>query len=300
MLAEGQRPHILVVDDEPFNREIIQRYLSSQEYELSSASNGHESIKMLTESPERFDVVLLDRKMPDIDGIEVLHHIKHNQKLKNIPVIMQTVLDDLSEISEGIRAGAYYYLTKPFEEEMLLSIIEAAITDIKMHQINYEEPQKELMFFNIVDRCEMHIRTLHDAKRTAFYLSHLYPEPERVLFGIHELLINAVEHGNLGIGYERKTGLVREGSWLQEIDKRLCAPENLHKNAYIEYKRNKTDITLYIRDSGKGFDWKEYMEISPRRAADNHGRGIALANITSFDRLIYNDAGNEVWSIVNY
>ena len=56
---------------------------------------------------------------------------------------------------------------------------------------------------------------------------------------------------------------------------------------------------MKIIDTGKGFQWRKYMEIDPARAQDNHGRGIAQANAVSFDQLEYNDIGNEVTAFVS-
>ena len=55
---------------------------------------------------------------------------------------------------------------------------------------------------------------------------------------------------------------------------------------------------VVITDQGDGFDWKKFMRIDPSRAGDNHGRGIAQANATSFDKLTYNDKGNQVIAFV--
>lgn len=115
-----------------------------------------------------------------------------------------------------------------------------------------------------------------------------------MIYGISELIVNAIEHGNLGISYDDKTELNKQGKWLDEIDKRLKLPENKDKRVIVNYKKEKKIITLNICDEGEGFNWEEYMEISPSRATDNHGRGIAMSKIISFDTIEYKGKGNEV------
>ncbi|MCB1917743.1 MAG: response regulator, partial [Rhodocyclaceae bacterium] len=121
--------HILVVDDEPFNREILAEVLDDPAYRISVAEDGGQAWDRLTADGESFDLVLLDRMMPGMDGLEVLRRMKDTPRLRDLPVIMQTAAASPDQVREGIAAGAYYYLTKPFELETLLTIVRAALDD---------------------------------------------------------------------------------------------------------------------------------------------------------------------------
>lgn len=149
-----------------------------------------------------------------------------------------------------------------------------------------------------VEMCRLSVRTLYDAKAAAFYLSNFYPEPERVLLGIHEIIINAVEHGNLGISYYEKSDLIESGRWMEEVEERLTQEHFMYKEVEIEFLIDNSEIKLRVKDQGEGFNWNEYMEISGVRARDKHGRGIALSKELSFDRLHYMGCGNEVNCVV--
>jgi len=119
-MSENQGlPTILIVDDEEFNVDIIMDYLEDGGYNLETAYDGSEAWEKLQAEPEYFDVILLDRMMPNMNGMEVLLKIKEHPVLKTLPVILQTALAAKNEVLEGMQAGAYYYLTKPFEEAML-------------------------------------------------------------------------------------------------------------------------------------------------------------------------------------
>jgi hypothetical protein len=119
-----------------------------------------------------------------------------------------------------------------------------------------------------------------------------------VVVGLHELLLNAVEHGNLGITYNEKTDLVRNANWNEEIERRLSLPEYCKNFATLTFKATQAALIVLIKDAGKGFDWTNYLDFSADRATDPHGRGIATSRALSFHSLEYLGAGNEVRCIV--
>ncbi|MEJ2214186.1 MAG: response regulator, partial [Gammaproteobacteria bacterium] len=99
---------VLIVDDEPFNIEIIKEYLENESYDLRSAEDGLDAWNQLQANPEDFDLVLLDRMMPNMDGMETLARIKEHPVLLELPVILQTALASKQDIADGMKAGAYY------------------------------------------------------------------------------------------------------------------------------------------------------------------------------------------------
>ena len=114
---------ILVVDDEPFNLDIVAEYLDGMDFELVMVESGEAAWAALAQPDSVFDLVLLDRMMPGMDGIQVLARMKADQRLQSIPVIMQTAATSPEQIREGLAAGAFNYLTKPFEGEALQTIM---------------------------------------------------------------------------------------------------------------------------------------------------------------------------------
>lgn len=142
-------------------------------------------------------------------------------------------------------------------------------------------------------------RTLDEAEELARRIAGLYPDPQMVYYGLHELMINAVEHGNLGIGYDRKTELVREGAWRREVERRLALKKNAKKYADVVVENTGSKSRVRIRDNGDGFDWRPYLEISLDGITTPHGRGIATACILSFASVKYLGKGNEVLCTVD-
>jgi anti-sigma regulatory factor (Ser/Thr protein kinase) len=125
-------------------------------------------------------------------------------------------------------------------------------------------------------------------------LANACPDPERVVVGLSELIINAIEHGNLGITYEEKTRLNQDGEWLREVERRLQSEEYADKRVVVDFERGPLSIRIRIADEGAGFDWHGYVDPDPERAFDNHGRGIAMSKLLYFDSLEYHGKGNEV------
>ena len=138
------------------------------------------------------------------------------------------------------------------------------------------------------------IRTLQEAKNLAVLLAKICHDPERRGLGFLEILLNAIEHGNLGIGYKEKSALIARGMWEEEIKRRLRMPEHQGKVVEVTVERLQAATRVVVRDQGNGFDWKNYLQFDPKRVTHTHGRGIAMAKLISFDTLEYRGCGNEV------
>lgn len=289
---------ILAVDDDRTALFLLAAQLEDLGYDVATAPDGKQALNILKEN--KIDILLLDREMPKMNGMEMVVKMKEDKRLNNIPVIMQTGHGQPEQIKEGIDLGVFYYLTKPLSRDVLQSVISAAIRDIEQHTTLKSEFEKQRISYGLVDSCSFSFSKLDEAESLAALLANLFPNPERVMMGAAELLINAVEHGNLGIHYEEKTRLIDEGRWRQEIERRQKFPENKNKKVTVVFAKKKEGLYLRITDEGPGFDWRSYLQIDPARASDNHGRGIALANMVSFDKLAYNQAGNEVTAFAEF
>jgi CheY-like chemotaxis protein/anti-sigma regulatory factor (Ser/Thr protein kinase) len=287
-------PRILIVDDEPLNVDILLEYLEDYGYELDTAEDGQEAWEKLEAAPDHYDVIILDRMMPRLNGLEVLERIKRHPIMQSIPVILQTAVAAKDEILEGIQAGAWYYLTKPFDQALLCSILHTAIEDRQRYRRMQEESNAAGRTFGLMCEARFRFRTLEAARDLAMVLANACPQPSKAVIGMSELLVNAVEHGNLAIGYEEKTRLREEQRWEEEIACRLRDPLYADRQVEVHYRRDPNAVEVVIVDQGEGFDWKKYLEMDPARAFDTHGRGIAMSRLISFDNIEYRGRGNEV------
>jgi len=285
---------LLVVDDEPLNLAIITELLEDENYQIETAEDGAIAWEMLQLAPESYDVILLDRMMPNMCGMELLAKIKHHQILKHCPVIFQTAKVSPEEISEGLNAGAHYYITKPYDECVLLSVIKTAVDDRLLYKKMRDSLAKNNSIMHLLRQACFEFKTIDEARSLATLLSNACPEPDKTIMGLTELMINAVEHGNLEISYQEKSRFNRQGIWLEEVNKRLSATAYENRIASVQFQSGTNGVEIIIRDQGNGFDWANYMDFDPSRVMDSHGRGIAIANKLSFSSVEYIGTGNEV------
>lgn len=284
---------ILIIEDVKSIANMLQAILIDVGYDVSSIHDGQKAWEILQNEPP-YDLVLLDRELPGLNGLEILKQMKADELLSKTPVIMVTGMSDSQSIIEGIDAGAYYYLTKPTDEKLLLSVIKSAIDEKNDKNLLQKDNQNFEQIFSYLNDARFFCRTLDEARLLSLGLAKIFPDPNRVVLGLHELLVNAVEHGNLEISYEEKTKLVTSGRWQEEIDRRLSEPSFMNRSVSVTFKRSSHEIIVKIRDDGKGFNWKKYVDFCPERAFDPHGRGIALSKMNSFDSLVYEGSGNTV------
>ena len=109
--------HILVVDDVHDNRDLLMRRLKRQGHTVGSAENGRQALEVL--QSEKFDLVLLDIMMPEMNGYEVLERMKSDIELRHIPVVVISAVDQIESIVKCIEMGADDYLSKPFDAVLL-------------------------------------------------------------------------------------------------------------------------------------------------------------------------------------
>lgn len=114
--------NILIVDDEPLNRLLLEKILGSAGYGILTAKSGAEALQVLQVILP--DLILLDIMMPGMDGIQVLAKIKSNTMTCSIPVIMVTAFDNIKNKEESIKNGAFTYITKPITKKIILQVVQ--------------------------------------------------------------------------------------------------------------------------------------------------------------------------------
>lgn len=121
-----QMPSFLVVEDEDFNRSLLVRHLKREGYEeVTEAANGKEALAALREGD--FDLVLSDIQMPEMDGYDLLTAMKKDMRLRNIPVVVISAVDEIDSIVKCIELGAEDYLPKPFNPVLLRARVGASL-----------------------------------------------------------------------------------------------------------------------------------------------------------------------------
>ena len=130
---------LLVVDDNPTNRDLLTRQLARHGYIVAAAADGAEALEKL--GTRDFDLILLDVIMPGMDGVETLRRLKDDERLREIPVIMLSSLDEVESAIRCIAAGAEEYITKPVQATLLEARIAAnlEVRDLRARERTYRK-----------------------------------------------------------------------------------------------------------------------------------------------------------------
>ena len=154
---------ILIVDDEPFNLDLLEQELQDQGYTIERAVDGAEALEKVPAFLP--DVILLDYMMPNMNGLEVLGRLRKDEKHKGIPVILLTAKATQEDKIRGLDAGADDYVVKPFDSFELMARVRAMVRIKEMHDL-LEQWNRDL-----ADKVARQVEELERANRLKRYLS---------------------------------------------------------------------------------------------------------------------------------
>ena len=136
MRADINRQKVLIVDDVTKNIQLVANFLKQAGYEINYAISGKTAIRHIKK--EKFDLILLDIMMPEMDGYEVCQKLKSDDETKDIPVIFLTAKTDIDSITKAFRVGGIDFITKPFNKAELLARVKTHL-DLQQQKRNLKE-----------------------------------------------------------------------------------------------------------------------------------------------------------------
>jgi len=325
---------LLIVEDEQSIRDIFCERLTDEGFKVHQAANGIDGLKQARQ--HRPDLIISDVSMPEMDGIDFFKNLQSDTaEMAAIPFIFLTGKSDEGDEIANLNLGADGHLNKPVKFDLLTALIKSRL-GYRERQLSllreklkssfdplfknkksavgeYQSLEKLIDHYKEITSTITHsdvnysqlthatfsLKTLKDAKQVSSNLANMCPEPDLVIVGIIEMIINGIEHGNLNIGYQLKTELLKKGTWTNEIERRLALPENATKSVTVTYEKTPDKIKFEFIDDGGGFDFDTFLDFDPMRSQDLHGRGIALAKAVVFDDLTYLDNGHRVIACIN-
>lgn len=264
-------------------------------YNTVTSKSGVDGFKMLLKEPANYEAVIIGPYLKDVQPLYLVHKINCCSSLRILPIIIEANHGSNEEITACIQAGAQYYLDK--DSELVEQILTSAIRD----HLRYQETANKISPLptgSSLVQATFKLQTLAEAQSAAAVMAQTCPNPRLAAVALAELLINGIEHGNLGITFEDKTRLYKNKKWLEEVERRLLLPSNREKYVTAHFEKKEDTIVIKIRDQGKGFNWDKYENLGVNRVYNTHGRGIVLAKNLAFQSMTYHGNGNEVECII--
>lgn len=121
---------VLIVEDSPLVRKMYGLALSPREHELTTAEDGRKALELMADPHRRFDLILLDLRMPDMDGVAFLREMRRHARFRGIPVVLTTVEPDTSELLlEARELGVAAVVKKPWKPQHLRQVVESALSE---------------------------------------------------------------------------------------------------------------------------------------------------------------------------
>ncbi|MBM4302275.1 MAG: response regulator [Deltaproteobacteria bacterium] len=136
----GETGALLVVDDNEINRDLLSRYLARLGHTVQAAPDGRKALEMIDSGA--FDLVLLDIMMPELNGYQVLQHLKDSSNWRDLPVIMISALDEMDSVVRCIELGAADYLSKPFNPVLLRARVGACLEKKRLRDLEKEQKRQ--------------------------------------------------------------------------------------------------------------------------------------------------------------
>ncbi|MGB3403903.1 MAG: response regulator [Microcoleaceae cyanobacterium] len=201
---------ILIIDDTPDNLRLLSTTLSEQGYDVRCAING--KLALMAIKSELPDLILLDIKMPDMDGYTVCSQLKSHPQTAEIPVIFLSALDDVFDKVKAFNTGGIDYITKPFQVEEVLVRVKNQLTIYHLKQ-QLETKNNQLQHLN-----QELTRSNQDLEQFAYVVSHDLQQPLQSITGFAEIILSLKNQINLAEeADEYITPILAEGIKMQEL-----------------------------------------------------------------------------------
>jgi len=283
---------ILVIDDEEPVREVLGVALSENGYSVFEAENGRNGVQKFIEVNP--DITITDVNMPEMSGIDVTRKIKEMRSDADVVIMTGYGTEDL--VIQSLRSGATNYIKKPVDFNELMSILDSLILkreNRKRFEVLKEIVVKEEKTLSIGNNIA---RIWGTVNQILFNLPSKIEEisVEGLKIGLYEILVNAIEHGNLGITYEEKKESLSNNTYNTLLKHRLEEADKAGKKVKIKSVFSRSHLQVEIEDEGNGFNYKQLSFLEePETLLSAHGRGILLASLY-FDVIEYHGRGNSV------
>ncbi|MCL2822744.1 MAG: response regulator [Polyangiaceae bacterium] len=284
---------VLLIDDEALVRDELGGLLTDEGYELTTASDGESGLACFRSVAP--DMVISDVRMPRRDGLSIAMAIR--QEAPTIPITVISGHGSEAMVLQALRAGVTDFIKKPVRLDDLTNALRRMESALRLARTQGGElpPTATLQEQSWVYEIENDLSAVPRFVDVIMHRADLTACPRttgELCIALRELIINAIEHGNLRLSYEEKSQALESGTLEKIIAERQLLPEFKNRTTSVRVQRRGSSITISIADQGRGFDWRKLPDPTDgSNLLADHGRGILLARM-AVDELTYNDEGN--------
>jgi two-component system, OmpR family, response regulator VanR len=143
-MKKREKMTILIVEDSSVQAKILQHALEKNNFEVYKTKNGKEAIEYLDDHTPA--IIISDIVMPEMDGYELCKKIKSDERMRNIPIILLTMLSEPEDVMKGLESGADNFMTKPYDEESLMARIHYVLINAELRESRTSEMGIEIAF----------------------------------------------------------------------------------------------------------------------------------------------------------
>lgn len=291
-MVEEKKLKILLAEDDESVREYIARLLAKNGYDVAEAVDGKEAIALYEKPGLAFDAIVSDLLMPAVDGRKLA---EYNFENRILPFIVCTAVAEAKTALDLLKFGVHDYVVKPIERKHFLAVVKNAISrHTAMISIGLMSP-----YDGNVGEISILSRTGELQKVTGWIKEKVAGAlgkggTAKFINFVTEFLLNAHEHGNLGIGREEKAALLEEEKFDIEVKNREAES---NKRIGVAVSVLKDEVAVKISDDGHGFDYDKQLAMSEddllAMLTMPSGRGVYMGS-RYFDRVQYSDGGASV------
>ena len=280
---------VLVIDDESILLTQLGEYLTAKGFVVTTADDGKSGWDIFTQTPNNFDAILSDIKMPVWSGLKLLERLRRDNY--EVPVIFMTGHGEMQTCIDALQLGAYDFILKPFK----LNVLKEALDRLK----SFQQPVLQMNELLPQVRIELEIPVQSNTDLISPIIQYLQSyfdsfcklhgiDSYKIGLSLTEALTNAIVHGNLEVDSS-----LRDESYdlyMDMIHERETDPEYAQRQALLRCRINPQYIEFEIHDAGKGFKWNSLPLYKPLDLIA-HGRGLVIIQMTMTETK-WNDQGN--------
>jgi hypothetical protein len=282
----------LVLDLTNPNIQEYKKHLEDEDLAFVHSMNDANTKSILNEIGHTIAMIIVELDNYKENKEEIFKQILEIDENLHISVIIMTSEVDDELLLKSSEIGNHHILQKPYRPNVFRSFVKRALKDHERYTYYSDKGDKHNVH-HLFKSGTFECKDFYGAHDIADWLASGC-ERDGIVVGFIELLINSVEHGNLEVGYDKKTELLDNGDYMDFILNRLDEPPYNKRVAVVDFKVEGGYLHVSIKDCGKGFDYEKYLNADPIRLLDKHGRGVIMASKLYFDELTYSDNGRKV------